>query len=146
MSQGTRLSCRLVPARSIPRRHGGTHRKYVVLLAAVAALVVLVLPATSSAASSGGYLGVGTAKAEIKSYMRDTAVGTRFAAKVDTCYKPRADRVTCFFQTREWFYDLGEWMQCYGTATVTDRWSYVDVKPNRGWVDDCYFDTSSRFI
>jgi Excalibur calcium-binding domain len=99
-------------------------------------------PATQP--SSGQRLTVRKAKAEIKSHLLTTKVGTRFRSKVDLCFPVTPARVSCYFQTAEWVVD--EWYQCFGTAMATKRWWGVGVKLSKGWWRDCYFSASPRFV
>jgi hypothetical protein len=105
-------------------------------LAAAVATVAIIAGAFSAPASAGGWLSLPQGRAEIKSYLRDLQIGSQFASKVDTCYKPRADRVRCFYQTRE--YALGGWYHCYGNAAATRRWWGIDVRLLGNWLGQCY--------
>jgi hypothetical protein len=116
-------------------------KRLLALIALAAAGAVLVVPA----ASAGDWLSLAQGRAQIKSALRATQIGTQFASKVDTCYKPRHDRVRCFFQTREHM-TSGDWYHCYGTAVAANRWYWISVTFNRGWFNDCYSGAWEPFL
>jgi hypothetical protein len=115
-------------------------KRLLALVAVAAAGAVIAVPT----ASAGDWLSLAQGRAQIKSALRATQIGTEFASKVDTCYKPRHDRVRCFFQTREYW--AGDYYYCYGTGVAADRWYWINVTFNRGWFNDCYSGPWAPFI
>jgi hypothetical protein len=114
-------------------------KRLIVIAAALCALAAV------PTASAGGWLSIPAGKQAIKSELSFYQVGVNYTMKVDLCYKPKADRVSCYFQTRESF-GGGSYGYCYGVGVARERYGWTSVKLGAGWIDDCFIDRFRPFL